>query len=429
MRRIIRAIIIPLAQAILRKYHPVIIAVTGTVGKTSVKNALRAALTPVVSVRASEKNNNTELGAAVTVIGLPSPGRSPIGWLIVCLRGVQLLVKTNKRYPKMLVLEFGAQQPGDIDRLCKLFPPTIGVLTTIGATHGVHLGGIEGVIKEKTSLLRALPKYGCAILCADDERVAAAKTESAARVIRYGFSDEADVWANKPHLAVSRDQMRGLFVQGLTCTVQIFHKEYLLDLPMVMGDPPILSALAALAVVSELKLSIPEALEGLKRMKEEKGRLHIIEGIKYATLIDDTYNASTDSMIEALKALRSIPLDENEERIAVLGDMREMGEQSPEEHAKVGRAVVEQEVDRLVVVGEMSRDIARAAEAAGMPRERIAQFPGTEEAGKFVQGFMKRGDLILIKGSRGMHMEAVVKELMAEPLRAEELLEFGEPTT
>lgn len=429
MRKILEAILLPLSRAVLRKHTPIVIAVAGTVGKTSTKNAIAAALSKTMTVRASEKNNNTEIGCAVTAIGAPAAGRSVLGWFRAIRQGIALLVRADRDYPAALVLEFGEERPGDLARLVELFPPKIGVVTTIGATHGATLGGAEGIAREFDAFVSALPSDGFAILSADDERVAALSTRTKAKTIRFGFSESASVRGLDPHPAIRRDDMRGLYVDGMTWKIEIGGNLIPAEVPGVLGRPPVLAALAAVAVARALGENAVRAVEGLEGYRPEKGRLRVLPGIKYSSILDDTYNASTASMIEALRALRSIPLDEGEERFAVLGEMRQMGAASEEEHRKVGRAVVEFEVDRLFTVGEMARDIMRGAREAGMPEEHCLHFSGTEEAGKAVQGILERGDIVLVKGSRGTHMEAVVKELMAEPMRAEELLEWGEPTT
>ncbi len=429
MRRILESILLPLSRAVLGKYRPVVVAVTGTVGKTSAKRAIAAALAASRTVRASRKNDNTEIGAAVTVLGVPAAGRSVLGWCRALATGVRLLVAPVRDYPSTLVLEFGAQRPGDVSRLCALFPPTVGVLTAIGATHAEGLGGIAGVEREKGALLAALPKDGFAIVNADDQRTLALASRTKARVIRYGLSDTAQVRGIAPRLDVRRDENRGLFVDGMAFKIQFDGTLVPAVIPGSLGNPPILAGLAGVAVAKALGANALPAIEALRAFEPQKGHLRVLDGIKFSTVLDDTYNASTASMIEALRALRMIPLDEGEERIAVLGEMREMGSHSEEEHRAVGRAVAENEVDRLVTVGERARDIMRGARAAGFPEERATHFADTEAAGRFVQSILERGDLVLVKGSRGMHLEAVVKELMAEPLRAEELLEWGEPTT
>jgi len=429
MRKLLEIILIPLAQAILAKRRPLVVAVAGTVGKTGTKNAIAAAVATHRSVRPSDKNNNTEIGAAVTVIGLPSAGRSVLGWIKVVGRGLSALAGDGKDYPSVLVLEFGEQRPGDLVRLTKLFPPKIGVVTAIGATHGEALGGIEGVTKEFAGFVAALPADGLAVLSADDERVFALSAKTKAKVIRFGFGEAATVRGVDPHPLIRRDDKRGLYVDGMTFKVELGGNLIPATMPGVLGRPPVAAGLAAIAVATYLGANQLAAVEGLQGFKPQKGRLRVLPGIKFASLIDDSYNASTKSMIEALRALRSIPLDEGEERIAVLGEMREMGAASEEEHRKVGAAVREFEVDKLVTVGELARDIRRGAIEAGLPEDKATHFADTEHAGKHVQQVMDRGDIVLVKGSRGLHMEAVVKELLAEPLRAEELLEFGEPTT
>jgi UDP-N-acetylmuramoyl-tripeptide--D-alanyl-D-alanine ligase len=243
------------------------------------------------------------------------------------------------------------------------------------------------------------------------------------------LAEGAAVRGIEPHPLIRRDEKRALFVDGMAFKIEFDGNVIPVQIPGALGLPPVFAALAACAVSAALALNPMVAIEGLRDFKASKGRLRVLDGIKFSSLIDDSYNASTGSMIEALRALRSVPLDEGESRIAVLGEMREMGAASEAEHRRVGASVVEFEVDRLVTVGEMARDILRGALEAGFPKERGVHFAAALEAGRFVQGILERGDTVLIKGSRGAHLERITRELMAEPLRAEELLEFGEPTT
>ncbi|TAL20522.1 hypothetical protein EPN90_00715, partial [Patescibacteria group bacterium] len=336
MRKLLELVLLPLAQAVFKKYRPLTIAVTGTVGKTSAKNAIAAALGKGRNVRAAEKNNNTEIGAAVTIIGGRSPGRSVAGWLAVLLKALKLLIVHNPHYPSVLVLEYAAERPGDVSRLCQLFPPQIGVLTAIGATHARTLGGIEGVVEEKSNLLRALPKDGWLIANADDPRVMAVLKITAAKVVTYGLAENAHIRAFEPHPSIRRDSERGLFVDGTAFKIELAGKTIPIFLPGVLGTPPVYAALAASAVLFALDENQLALVDGLKNVKQEKGRLRVIPGIKFSTIIDDTYNASTVSMLAALAALQSVPIDEGERRLAVLGDMREMGALAEGEHQKVG---------------------------------------------------------------------------------------------
>ena len=193
-------------------------------------------------------------------------------------------------------------------------------------------------------------------------------------------------------------------------------------LPKVVGQHLVYTALAAIAVGLAHGLNLHAIMESLRKFEPPKGRMNIILGIKNTLLIDDTYNSSPLAAAKALRQLSLINFNQRHKKYAVLGDMLELGGFSEQAHQELGQAVAERKIDYLVTVGEKARDIVRGAVGRGMPKDDCFSFAAAEEAGKFLQPRIAEGDLLLVKGSQGMRMEKIVKELMAEPWRAKELL-------
>jgi UDP-N-acetylmuramoyl-tripeptide--D-alanyl-D-alanine ligase len=426
MKMFAKNLIAALARAVLKKYQPLVIGITGSVGKTSTKEAIFAVLASKMSVRKSPGNYNTEFGVPATILGISAPGRSPFRWLGAIARALGLLMIRDATYPKVLVLEMAADRPGDIEFLVRIAPPKIGVLTTIGPAHLERFGTIERVAAEKSLLPKALPSDGTAILNADDERVMATAPKTKARVVSYGFREDAAVRAADISTTLTHNE-DGQIGAGMTAKVAADGAVVPMRLDGVLGAGHVYAALAATSVGVALGMNLVEIAEALRAYTPPLGRMRVISGIKYTIILDDTYNASPLSMRAALETLRSLPIAEENQRIAVLGDMLELGAETDKAHEEVGRHVAELGIDLLVAVGERARAIHEAASIAGMSADRMFHFGSAEEAGRFVQEKLKKGDVVLAKGSRAMRMERVVKELMAEPLRAKELLVSIDP--
>jgi len=421
MKTLAKNLLAKLAASVVKKYHPLVIGITGSVGKTSAKEAIFAVLASKMSVRKSPGNYNTEFGLSATVLGIKAPGASPLRWLRVLLRAGNLLLARDAAYPKVLVLEMAADRPGDIEFLVGIAPPKIGVLTAIGPAHLERFGTIERVATEKGKLLAALSAEGTAILNADDERVVASAAKTKARVLTFGFREDAEVRAADVSVSLVQND-DGQIGAGMTAKVAANGAVVPMRLDGVLGTSHVYAALAATAVGVSLGMNLVEVAEALRAYAPAPGRMRVISGIKYTIILDDTYNASPLSMRAALETLRSLPIAEENKRIAVLGDMLELGAETDKAHEEVGRLAAELGVDLLVAVGERARAIHEAASKAGMSADRVFHFGSAEEAGRFVQEKLRKGDIVLAKGSRAMRMERVVKELMAEPLRAKELL-------
>ena len=418
MRKMLEDKLASFAKAVLRREKPQIVAVTGSVGKSSAKEAIAVVLAKRFRVRASSKNYNTEIGLPLTVLDLPSGDGSAMKWLGILWKAWGRSMSKDNDYPKVLVLEMALQHPGDIAKLCDIAPPEVGVVTAIGESHLEFMGSRENIIKEKRIVVERLPKEGVAVLNRDDENVWAMRSKTKAKVLSFGYHEEAEVRAlpESVSYACSPDRECGMHFK-LTAggaTVPVF-------LPHVLGRHGIYAALAAAAVGVSKDMNLVEVSDALGLYSPPPGRMRYVPGIKHTVIIDDTYNSAPTSAVAALEVLRELQIPDTVKRIAVLGDMLELGADSEDGHRRVGMKAA-QSADLLVFVGERMRDAMKAAAAEGAGEDRSFWFPNAEEAGRFVQERMKMGDFILVKGSRGMTMEKVVKEVMAEPLDADRLL-------
>jgi UDP-N-acetylmuramoyl-tripeptide--D-alanyl-D-alanine ligase len=405
------------ARRVLARERPEVIAVTGSVGKSSTKQALFAVLRGRGRVRATAGNMNTEIGLPLTVLDLPKAS-SPFGWLMTGLKAWSRSLGAMPDYPQTLVLEMGADRPGDIARLCDIAAPRVGVVTAVGEAHLERFEGLEAVEREKGTLIARLPDDGLAILNRDDDRVWRMRERTAARAVSFGYAEEADVriLAESVSYVLDGERVGTRFkVAARGSTVPMF-------LAGVGGRHVAYAAAAAVALGLERGMNLVEIATALERFEPVPGRSRILPGIKHSFIIDDTYNASPQSALAALSLLDEAPVNSpDDQKFAILGDMLELGEATEAAHAEVGLEAAKV-ADILILVGERMGAAVAAIKAAGGSEDKVFHFGHAQEAGRFVQDRMKRGDVILIKGSRRMEMERAVKELMAEPQRARELL-------
>lgn len=412
------------ARRAIRREKPRIVAVTGSVGKSSVKEAIGVALgtrEPKTGVRASLKNYNNEYGVPLTVLGMQTPGRNPLAWAHVLVRAAWVGWGKGKIGATTLVLEMGADRKGDLAALVKIAPPQISVVTAVAPAHAEFFGRVEDVAHEKATLVRSLPKDGCAILNLDDRLVASMRKETAASVFFVGESDGADARIQDVRVSTQEDERGHTIPRGLEVVVELQGQMLRTELRGTIGRPQGFAAATALAVAHHCDVPLASAVARLQRDYHGiPGRTRIIPGIKYTTLIDDSYNAaSPTAVISGLRDVASLDLAKGtQKRIAALGDMRELGEYSDDAHRNVGHEVASLGFDVLVTCGTLARGIADAAHEAGMPKDAIHSFDDVAAAGRFIQDVIASGDIVFVKGSQGSRMEKIVKELMAEPLQA-----------
>ncbi len=409
MRHIIEPVLAFFARKIVAKYQPKIVGITGSVGKTSTRAAVFAVVSGRFSAYTPPKNLNDKIGLPLGIIGMDSPGKSFVGWVKVIVRAISLLVFKQK-YPEVLVLEYGIDRVGEMQQLLAIATPHVSVLTSIGFSHYEFFNDIETVAREKGYILQALQTGGIAVLNGDDSRVLAQASGLNSAVVTYGHGTQT----------VSLIEKVEAFTDTPVTNVQIRTSYFSVSAQLfALGAPHVSAALAAVAVAEALGVEESAIVRGLSAYRPVPGRLNVIGGLRRSWIIDDTYNASPDSMREALALLSRFP---GSHKIAVLGDMLELGSVSDAEHVAIGTQVATVGVNHLVTVGPSGKIIAEAALAAGLPEERVISFDTSAQATVTVQELMREGSVVLVKGSQGVRMERVTKEIMAEPMRAADVL-------
>jgi UDP-N-acetylmuramoyl-tripeptide--D-alanyl-D-alanine ligase len=351
-----------------------VIGITGSVGKSTTKELVASVLEQRYSTLKNPGNLNNEIGLPLTLLRL-SDGHQRV------------------------VLEMGLYVPGEIAFLCELAEPHIGVITNVGTVHAERAGSQEAIARGKSELVQALPSApeGVAILNYDDPWVRAMAEQTAARVFYYGLDPQADLWA---------DQVEGLGLDGIRFRLHYRNETLHVRVPLI-GRHSVHTALRATAVGLVNGLTWQEIISGL-RAGHTQLRLVAVRAESGALLLDDTYNASPQSTLAALNLL-----DEMDGRkVAVLGDMLELGPYERQGHFKVGVRAAEV-ADILVTVGDKATMIATAALQAGFSSALLDSFENSHQVVEHLRDRLKANDVVLVKGSRGMSMDQIVSALEA----------------
>lgn len=427
MRGVLKNIVVTVltweARLVLWRYNPKIIAVTGSVGKTTTKDAIYAALAGTLHVRKSEKSFNSDIGVPLTILGLENAWRNPLLWALNLVRGLALLV-SRVPYPAWLVVEVGADRPGDIRRIAKWLKPDIAVITGVPdiPVHVEFFRSPEELAREKRSLAEHMKDSGTLILNGDDAKVVEMCREFK-NVITFGFARSNKIIASHQGILYEKGKAIGtrfrLVLGGLALPVSIIG---------ALGKARTYAALAAFAVAEVADIETSSVVRSLLEWNPPPGRMRVIKGVNGSTIIDDTYNSSPAAALSALDTLKEVKVPPGARRIAVLGDMLELGRYAAEAHRGIGVRAA-QCAAKLVTIGFRSRATGEAALDAGMPEANIREYEHTESrrAGQELRGELREGDIVLVKGSQSMRMERVVEELMAEPEKAVDLLVRQEP--
>jgi len=411
------------ARLVVLRHKPHIVAITGSVGKTSTKDAIYEVVAEGAHVRKSQKSFNSEIGLPLTILGRPNAWNNPFKWALNLVDGL-LLIFFATRYPEWLVLEVGADRPGDIKKVAAWLPVNIAVITRLPEVpvHVEFFTSAREVVEEKAALIDALLPDGTLVLYADDARADEFKTRAAGKkIITFGFAHDADVRAEDVRMLFEGGAEH--WPVGMSARIEVEGVSAPIEVQGAIGSHMLLPALAAAAVGVALGKPVSDISHALRSYEPPQGRMHLVRGVKDTLIIDDTYNSSPAAVMAALDALKSIPTSGR--HIAVLGDMLELGRQSVEEHRKVGSyvaAAVEGGITMLVTVGFRARDIAQGAQDGGLPEHMILQYEDAQKAGEELAELIQSGDCLLVKGSQSMRMERAVKEMMAEPERASEIL-------
>lgn len=357
-----------------RKLKVRVIGITGSVGKSTTKEITASVLKQRHRTLKNPGNLNNEIGLPMTLWRM-SHGHD------------------------RAVLEMGFYVPGEIEFLCDIARPAVGVVTNIGTVHAERAGSIEEIARGKAELVEALPPApeGVAVLNYDDSLVSEMAEKTDARIFYYGLDPEADLWA---------DHVEGLGLEGIRFRLHYRGETLHMRVPLI-GRHSVHTVLRASAVGLVEGLSWQEIIAGLRKGQTQL-RLVAVKAESGAMLLDDTYNASPQSMLAALNLLEEM----EGRRIAVLGDMLELGPYENQGHEKVGIRAAEV-AHSLVTVGELARIMARAAERAGMPADRITVLDDCQEAIDHLEEVLQEDDVVMVKGSHGMRMDRIVAALEA----------------
>lgn len=355
-----------------RKLDLRVVGITGSVGKSTTKELAANVLSMRYRTLKNAGNLNNEIGLPLSILGL------------------------DDRH-ECAVLEMGFYVPGEIAFLCDIALPQVGVITNIGTVHAERAGSQEAIALGKSELVQALPPDpdGLAILNYDDPLVRQMSVQTRAKVFFYGTDDHADLWA---------DNIEGMGLEGIRLRLHFGRDTMYLRVPLI-GRHSAHTALRAAAIGLVEGLTWEEIIEGL-HLPQTQLRLASVRAKNGALLLDDTYNASPESTLAALNLLDEL----RGHKIAVLGDMLELGQYEKAGHEMVGLRAAEV-VDELITVGERAHMIAGAAHSAGLPLSEISELENADEAISLLHDRLNADDIVLVKGSRGMRMDRIVAAL------------------
>jgi len=414
-KKIIIAILTYEAKILLKHTNPCIIAVTGSVGKTSIKDVVFEVLKDRLHVRKSEKSFNSEIGVPLSVLGLPNAWSNPFLWIKNIVDGAIIAIHPGE-YPKVLVLEMGVDRPGDMDRLTAWIHPDIVVLTRLPdvPVHVEYFSSPEAIIAEKEKLVHALKPDGILVFNQDDEKIVRIAEGVLQQSIGYSRYSPSPFTTSKDSIMYENGT-----ASGFEFTISHLTNSICLQVRGSLGIQHAYNCAAGAAVASIFDITLDAVSESLRTFVPPPGRMRLIPGIKDTLLIDDTYNSSPTASEQSLLTLGS--LRGVKRRIAVLGDMMELGQFSTREHERIGR-LIPASADILITIGVRARGFSKGALEQGMNTKNIYEFDDALQAGKEMQQFIKAGDVLLVKGSQSIRAERFVEELMNEPEKAEELL-------
>lgn len=354
------------------KHNVPTVAVTGSVGKTTTKDMIYSVLAQKYNTLKTQANYNNDIGLPITVFNL-------------------------EKEHEAAVLEMGMNHFGEIEYLASIGKPDVAVITNIGQSHIENLGSREGIFKAKMEITKLFTKDNTLIVNGDDNFLSSTKNKGEYRVVYYGIKNpDNDIFA--------RDiENNGL--DGITFTAVVDGQEYKIKVN-VPGEHNVYNALAAICVGREFGVPMDKIIYGIGSFKLTKMRM-AVEDYKGIKIINDCYNASPDSIKAALGVLGSI---ENMRKIAILGDVLEMGEFAKDAHYALGKAAVENGIDLLITAGENMKYLAQGAKDNGL--EDVISFDKTLEVCNYIKEKIQSGDAVLIKASRGMHFEEVYNAII-----------------
>jgi UDP-N-acetylmuramoyl-tripeptide--D-alanyl-D-alanine ligase len=394
------------AVLVLKRFKPRIIGVAGSVGKTSTKDAIYASLKDFVVIRKNQKSFNSEIGVPLTILGLETGWNNPMIWLKNIIQGFKVIFA--KEYPEWLVLEMGTDHPGDMKKLISWISLDYAVFTRFPEipVHAEYFKKADEVNEEDAHMMFGLKKEGVLVLNADDEKISELALKSTFKTIWYGAQAKKNGVAVS-HMQVQYDQEKNPIAQQIK--INFGSNSVPFTINGALGIQHVYPILAALVVAKDLGINVLDVLQSLNSYHVPVGRMNIIKGIDDITIIDDSYNSSPIAVEVAIQTLASI---DAQTRIAVLGDMAELGKYTQSEHKKIAHILKENKINHLITFGEKAEYIREEAEDLGI--KKICNALSHIDASQKVLEWAKGKTVVLIKGSQSARMEKVSYELLKD---------------
>lgn len=420
MKPFARFIFRSIARGILRRERPLVVAVAGSVGKTGTKEAVAAALaTSTRTLRQTVGNFNGEIGVPLTIMTGGTAPTSLWQWGMVLIAGLTQLL-ARRPYPAAVVLELGADKPGDLRPLVELARPQIGILTALTPEHMEFFDTLEAVVAEESLVVRLLKPDGTAILNLDDPHSKRLRSSLRSRVMTYGWDMAADVRIDQVRMTTDQHGLP----TGQIIKIAVAGSVIPVALPGVIGRHQAYPIAAALAAAMACGDEVFESVQRLSHYRVPPGRMRVFPGVEGTVLIDDTYNASPAAMQAAVTTL--IDLTVPGKKHVILGQMSELGASAAEAHDQIGALLSPQVIETIITVGPLAKRIGEAAHLKRFPTARILNVPTAEAAATTIRPLIQAGDALLFKGSRyASRLERAVKILLADPRRDEQWLVGG----
>ncbi len=392
-----------MAHSILWRHKPFVVAITGSVGKTTTKDMIATIIKKEKKIYYTKKNHNNEIGVPLTIMGWENDVDSLFAFFALLWHWVRMMIYYE--YPEIIVLEMGVDRPGDMDYLMTIAQPDVSVLTTISYAHSAFFKDIAEIRDEKQKIITRMKKNGTAVVNYDDKYAQNIKSKTHNQIIFYGMKEGADFFASD--IEVCFHDCR---VAGISFKLNYNGKMIPVRLNNIIAKHFIYAALAALAVVDIVGINVVDAISVLANFSSAPGRMRLLDGKNDFTVIDDTYNASPRAMEAAIETLMDVP---GKRKIVVLGDMRELGDVSQREHIAIIKKIIRKNVDAAFLVGnEMTKAYAVTSDKTDIIQKC---YMNSQDAVEDIVKFMRSGDVVLVKGSRGIFMEKIVKELVSDP--------------
>ncbi len=408
---ILQKILATLARAIIAKHKPFVVGVAGSYGKTSARDAVAHVLGHYYEVRVSRENYNNEYGLSLSIIGAQAPGRSLRKWFSVFFIGVREFFGGN--YPHILVLEYGVDHPGDMKVLTSIVRPHIAIVTAVSAAHKEYFDSLADIAKEEGGLVEALTTYegsdevlrdvpSAAVLGIDSSHVKNMAGKTSKSTYTYSIGGLADFSATHEQFSAN---------DGITFKLGMIERSVPVRLPYIVGTHSISSALVAISVATVFKLGLVDVLRHLESFTLPVSRMRLLRGAADFHIIDDTYNASQETMVAAIDTLAHVGATRS---IAVLGDMLELGDQENTAHETVAQSLVAHKIPLVILVGRRMAGLGDILQESGyFLGETLFLLDSPQDASDVLQRILQSGDVVLVKGSQGMRMESVVTSVLS----------------